>query len=194
MARLISPRFKIARRLGVNVFGHPKALKRGVKYRKNVSVYGEQLIEKQKLKMYYGVLEAQFRRYVEEAFKATGNSGEILVTNLERRLDNVVYRLGFGSTLAQSRQIVVHGHIVVNDQRVDKPSFRVKPGDVIALRNKAHHISMFVENFKSTALPVNYLEKDIDKLFGKMIRLPEIDEIPIDVKISKVLEYYSARL
>lgn len=193
MAKSIGPRFKIARRLGVNVFGHPKALTRGVTSRRKTSEYGEQLIEKQKLRMYYGVLEKQFRRYVNEAFKSAANPGEVLVTLLERRLDNLVYRLGFAATLRQSRQMVVHGHITVNGQRVDRPSFRIYPGDVMALSEKAKQMQTFVDNFRESALTVPYLEKDTEGLSGKLIRMPQADEIPIEVKISKVLEFYSGR-
>lgn len=193
MAKSMGPRFKIVRRLGANVFGHPKALTRGVASRRKTSEYGEQLIEKQKLRMYYGVLEKQFRRYVNEAFKSETNPGEVLVTLLERRLDNLVYRLGFAATLRQSRQMVVHGHITVNGQRVDRPSFRVYPGDAIALSEKAKQMHTFVDNFRESALSVPYLEKDVEGLSGKLVRMPQADEIPIEVKISKVLEFYSGR-
>lgn len=191
MARSTAPRFKIARRLGVNVFNHPKALKRGVKPRRKLSEYGEQLLEKQKLKAYYGVLERQFRRYVDEALKSKGNPGDILVQNLERRLDNIVYRLGFASTLRQARQMVIHGHIRVNGEKLDRPSYRVKVGETISLREKSRSIEMFAENFKNSITCPDYLEKDIESFSGKLIRLPRREEIPIEVKESKILEFYS---
>jgi small subunit ribosomal protein S4 len=109
MARYLGPRFKVARHLGVNVFNHPKALNRGAKPHRNLSEYGEQLLEKQKLKAYYGVLEKQFRRYVFDALNSKQKSEEFLIQNLERRLDNIVYRLGFASTLRQARQMVYMG-------------------------------------------------------------------------------------
>src|SRR5690554_4924046 len=109
----MGPRFKLARRFGVDVFGHPKALRRGVKRHKH-SEYGEQLLEKQKLKAYYGLLEKQFRNYVSKALKSKKKPGEVLIQTLEIRLDNLVYRLGFGSSLRQARQMVVHEHILVN--------------------------------------------------------------------------------
>jgi len=191
LARSTAPRFKIARRLGVNVFNHPKALKRGVKPRRKLSEYGEQLLEKQKLKAYYGVLERQFRRYVDEALKSKGNPGDILVQNLERRLDNIVYRLGFASTLRQARQMVIHGHIRVNGEKLDRPSYRVKVGETISLREKSRSIEMFAENFKNSITCPDYLEKDIESFSGKLIRLPRREEIPIEVKESKILEFYS---
>ena len=191
MARSTAPRFKIARRLGVNVFNHPKALKRGVKPRRKLSEYGEQLLEKQKLKAYYGVLERQFRRYVDEALKSKGNPGDILVQNLERRLDNIVYRLGFASTLRQARQMVIHGHIRVNGEKLDRPSYRVKVGETISLREKSRSIEMFAENFKNSITCPDYLQKDIESFSGKLIRLPRREEIPIEVKESKILEFYS---
>lgn len=132
MAKSMGPRFKLARHLGVNVFNHPKALKRGVKKHK-LSEYGEQLLEKQKLKAYYGVLEKQFIRIVTDALKSKEKSEDVLIQSLERRLDNVVYRLGFGSTLRQSRQMVNHGHIIVNGERVNIPSYKVNVGDIVSL-------------------------------------------------------------
>ncbi|AUS98612.1 30S ribosomal protein S4 [Clostridium thermosuccinogenes] len=193
MARSTVPRFKLSRHLGVNVFNHPKALKRGVKVHRKLSEYGEQLLEKQKLKAYYGVLEKQFRRYVEEALRSKGNSGEILLQNLERRLDNIVYRLGFASTLKQARQMVIHGHIRVNGEKLDRPSYRVKVGESISLREKSRDIEMFADNFKNTTINLDYLEKDTENFTGKLTRLPRREEIPIEVKESKVLEFYSRR-
>lgn len=133
------------------------------------------------------------KRYVERAFKAKGNAGDILVSLLECRLDNIVYRLGFGSTLRQARQMVVHGHIQVNGAKVDKPSFQVKPGDSISLKEKSRSIEMFKENFESFGLAVDYLEKDIENFTGRLLRLPMRDEIPINVKDSLVIEFYSRR-
>lgn len=130
----MGPRFKVARSLGVNVFDHPKALNRGVKPQKKISEYGKQLREKQKLKAYYGVLEKQFKIYVEAAMHSKGNSGEKLVQRLEQRLDNMTYRLGFASTLRQARQMVVHGHILVNGKKVDRPSYKVEVEDTISLK------------------------------------------------------------
>ena len=187
----MGPRFKIARRLGVNVFNHPKALKRGAKNLGKQSDYGKQLMEKQKLKAYYGVLEKQFKSYVDEAFSTKGNPGESLVQRLECRLDNIVYRLGFGSTLRQSRQMVVHGHILVNGKKVDIPSYRVEAGDIISLREKSRKNELYKENFYGQALNLNYLEKDIENFSGKLLYIPKRDEIPIEVTDSYIIELYS---
>lgn len=192
MARPMGPRFKVARRLGVNVFGHPKALKRGVKKpHSNLSEYGKQLVEKQKLRAYYDVMEKQFRRYISEAQKSKDKPGEILVQNLERRLDNIVYRLGFASTLRQARQMVTHGHIRVNGKKVDIPSYSVNIGDEISLREKSRNNEMFINNFNSITPGVSYLEKNEENFSGKLVKMPYIDEIPIDVTVSRIIEFYS---
>lgn len=190
MARFMGPRFKLARHLGVNVFNHPKALKRGVKQQK-LSEYGEQLLEKQKLKAYYGVLEKQFRRVVFDALKSRNKSEDVLIQSLERRLDNMVYRLGFGSTLRQARQMVNHGHILVNGAEVNIPSFKVSVGDEISLREKSRKVEMFTSNFISSFLSVSYIEKNIETLSGRLIKLPVSDEVPVEVKYPKILEFYS---
>jgi small subunit ribosomal protein S4 len=190
MAKFMGPRFKLSRHLGVNVFNHPKALKRGIKKQK-LSQYGEQLLEKQKLKAYYGVLEKQFRKTVFDALKSKDKSEDILVQKLERRLDNMVYRLGFGATLRQARQIVNHGHILVNGSRVDIASYKVDLGDVISLSEKSKKINMFVLNFLDTEVAVKYIEKNKEQFSGRLIKLPNSEEVPIEVKYSKVLEFYS---
>jgi small subunit ribosomal protein S4 len=190
MAKFMGPRFKLARYLGVNVFNHPKALSRGVKNQK-LSEYGEQLLEKQKLKAYYGVLEKQFRRSVFDALKSREKSEDVLVQSLERRLDNIVYRLGFGSTLRQSRQMVNHGHILVNEQRVDIASYKINVGDVVSLREKSRKTAMFASNFAASVVSVPYIEKDKDTFSGRLTKMPNSEEVPIEVKYSKVLEFYS---
>lgn len=187
----MGPRFKLVRRLGVNVFNHPKALKRGAKKLGKQSDYGKQLMEKQKLKAYYGMLEKQFKIYVDQALSSKGNPGERLVQRLECRLDNLVYRLGFGSTLRQSRQMVVHGHILVNGKKVNIPSYRVEAGDIISLREKSRKNEMYKENFYGHELNLNYLEKDLESFSGKLVYIPNRDEIPIEVTDSYIIELYS---
>lgn len=191
MARPMGPRFKVVRHLGVNVFNHTKALKRGVKPQRKLSEYGEQLLEKQKLKAYYGVLEKQFKGYVYDALKAKQSSDQVLIQTLERRLDNLVYRLGFASTLRQARQMVVHNHILVNGKRVNIPSFSVSIGDTISLREKSRKNQLFVENFNMIENTLGYLKKDKDNFCGELTRMPHKNEIPVDVKFSKILEFYS---
>lgn len=190
MAKYMGPRFKVARRLGVNVFNHPKVLNRGVKKQK-LSEYGEQLLEKQKLKAYYGVLEKQFRKIVFDSIKSKSKTEDMLVQSLERRLDNLVYRLGFAATLRQGRQMVNHGHILVNAEKVDIPSYKVNVGDIITLKEKSKKTSMFVTNFTDTMISVPYLEKNVEAFSGKLIRLPNSEEVPVEVKYSKIIEFYS---
>lgn len=191
MARYLGPRFKVARHLGENVFNHPKALKRGAKVHKKLSEYGEQLLEKQKLKAYYGVLEKQFKRYVNDALSSKEKSEDILIQKLERRLDNLVYRMGFAATLRQARQMVVHGHILVDGKRIDIPSYSVKIGETLSLRDKSRQNEMFTDNFIASDNVLSYLDKNKEDFSGKLIKLPVKNEIPVNLKFSKILEYYS---
>lgn len=191
MARPRGARFKIARSLGVNVFDHPKAMKRGPKQHRKMSEYGKQLMEKQKLKAYYGMMEKQFSIYVEQALSSKENPGEKLVQRLEQRLDNIVYRLGFGNSLRQARQMVVHGHILVDGKKVDKPSYRVSPGEVISLREKSRNNEMFKSNFQDRTAVLPYLEKNAEAFTGSLTRLPGREEIPIEVTDSLIIEFYS---
>ncbi|GMG96461.1 putative 30S ribosomal protein S4 C [Tepidimicrobium xylanilyticum] len=151
-----------------------------------------QLLEKQRLRAYYGVMEKQFKGYVREAKKAKGQTGETLIRILETRLDNIVYRLGFASSIRQARQMVVHGHIRVNGKKVDIPSYRVNIGDEISLKERSRNIELFRENFLSSFPNMYpYLEKDESSFSGKLIRYPEREEIPIEIDDQLVVEYYS---
>ena len=196
MAKMMGPRFKQCRRLGLNVCGHPKAMDRATKGTsradKKLSPYGTQLLEKQRLKAYYGVLEKQFSNYVKKATKSSESTGTALVQMLECRLDNLVYRLGLASSIRQARQMVVHGHILVNGQKVDIPSYGVSVGQVISLRAKSQNNTMFKENFSSNALSqYPYLEKDINSFSGTLTKIPERNEVPIEINDILVVEYYS---
>ena len=196
MAKMMGPRFKQCRRLGLNVCGHPKAMKRAAKGSarndKKLSDYGIQLLEKQRLRAYYGVLEKQFRNYVKKAEKSKESTGVALIQMLECRLDNVVYRLGFANSIRQARQMVVHGHILVNGKKVDIPSFAVQVGDEVSLREKSRTNVMFKENFESGALnEYPYLSKDMDKFSGVLTRLPERQEVPIEIDEILIVEFYS---
>ncbi len=153
---------------------------------------GEQLLEKQRLRAYYGVLEKQFLGYVREAKKSQEQTGYALIKILESRLDNLVYRLGFASSIRQARQMVVHGHIRVNGQKVDIPSYRVVPGDKISLRENSRNVELFRENFISSfPNQYAYLEKDENSFSGKFIRFPEREEVPIKIEDQLVVEFYS---
>lgn len=194
MATRRDARFKLCRRFGVNVFGHAKALNRVKKDArpKKMSEYGTQLLEKQKVKAYYNVLERQFVRYYDKAKKMQGVTGENMLFLLEGRLDNMVYRIGFANSIRQARQMVNHGHILVNGRRVDIPSFNCKPGDVIELREASRDNEMFKANFqelKSFDLP--YIEKDLENFKGTYVRTPQRDELPIEVNETLIVELYS---
>ena len=192
MARPKGPRFKVARRFGVDLYNHPKALKRGAKpAKRNISDYGKQLDEKQKLKAYYDMQEKQFSNLVDKAMQTHGNPGEVLVTKLEKRLDNMVYRLGFGSSLRQARQMVVHRHILVNGKILDRPSYEVQVGDFIELKESSKSIDIYKNNFETIDLFLPYLEKDRQALKGRLVANPERDQIPIEVTDSLIIEFYS---
>lgn len=199
MAKMMGPRFKQCRRLGLNVCGHPKAMDRAVKGTsradKKLSPYGIQLLEKQRLRAYYGVLEKQFVNYVKKANKSEESTGTALIQLLECRLDNLVYRLGFASSIRQARQMVVHRHILVNGKRVDRPSYEVSIGEVISLREKSQSNTMFKESFQINAYSqYPYLSKDLDSYSGALVKRPERQEVPIEVNDILVVEYYSKRL
>lgn len=196
MATRREPRFKLCRRLGTNVCGHPKAMNRTVKAKgqrgtKKMSDYGLQLLEKQKIKAYYGVLERQFVRYYDNAAKSSDVTGHALLKTLECRLDNIVYRLGMARSIRQARQLVNHGHILVNGKKVDIPSFGLKAADEITIREKSRKNPLIVSNFQeTTGFGVSYVERTGD-LSGKLIRIPSREEIPIDVNEILVIELYS---
>ena len=196
MAKMMGPRFKQCRRLGLNVCGHPKAMDRAERGTsradKKLSPYGTQLLEKQRLKAYSGVLEKQFANYVHKAEKSKESTGTVLIQLLECRLDNIVYRLGLASSIRQARQMVVHGHILVNGKKVDRPSFGLNVGDVVSLREKSQSNAMFKENFENSELnTLPYIEKNMEKFSGTLIKRPERNEIPIEINEILVVEYYS---
>ena len=196
MAKMMGPRFKQCRRLGLNVCGHPKAMDRAERGTsradKKLSPYGTQLLEKQRLKAYYGVLEKQFANYVHKAEKSKESTGTVLIQLLECRLDNIVYRLGLASSIRQARQMVVHGHILVNGKKVDRPSFGLNVGDVVSLREKSQSNAMFKENFENSELnTLPYIEKNMEKFSGTLIKRPERNERPIEINEILVVEYYS---
>lgn len=193
---MMGPRFKQSRRLGLNVCGHPKAMERATKGTsradKKLTEYGRQLLEKQRLRAYYGVMEKQFAKYVIQAKKSDEQTGHALVKILETRLDNLVYRLGFASSIRQARQMVVHGHILVNEKKIDIPSYIVQVGDAIELKEKSKDIELFKENFNNFFLnQYPYLEKDENKMSGTLVKYPERNEIPIEIDDQLVVEYYS---
>ncbi len=161
--------------------------------RKKVSEYGLQLRAKQKAKRFYGVLESQFAKYYEMADRKAGMTGENLLQLLESRLDNVVYRLGFAMSRAEARQLVVHGHYTVNGRRVNIPSYLLKEGDVVAICDKSRQSDKFKGVLEACgARPVpTWLELDRDKLEAKILRMPNREEIDLDVEETLIVELYS---
>ena len=161
--------------------------------RTKLSEYGTQLREKQKTKSYYGVAEKQFRKYFEMASNKKGITGTNLLQILESRLDNVVYRLGFGSSRAQARQLVNHGQFEVNGQKVDIPSYLVKPGDIISVReNKKGNVTIKANAEENSARPIpEWLERDNTNLSGKVVRLASREDIDIPIEEHLIVELYS---
>lgn len=161
--------------------------------RKKVSEYAIQLREKQKLRRIYGVLEAQFERYFEEAARRRGITGEVLLQLLETRLDNVVYRLGFASSRPEARQLVRHGHFAVNGKKVSIPSYQLKVGDVVSVRERSRSLAKIKELAESAAqksVP-DWLKLDVDNFAGTVVAIPTRDQIDIDVQEHMVVELYS---
>ena len=194
MATRREARFKQCRRFGLNVFGHPKALKRVKKDQRQekMSEYGTQLLEKQKLRAYYNLLERQFVRYYDKAKKMNGVTGENMLKLLECRLDNIVYRIGFANSMRQARQMVNHLHILVNGKRCDIPSASVKVGSTITLKEASRNNEMYKKTFqeiKTFDLP--YIEKNFDGFEATLTRMPERDEIPVEINETLIVELYS---
>ncbi|WP_019132333.1 30S ribosomal protein S4 [Peptoniphilus obesi] len=195
MAKMMGPKFKQSRRLGLNVCGHPKAMKRATRGTarsdKKLTEYGIQLLEKQRLRAYYGLLEKQFFALFEEAKKSNELTGTAFIQLLERRLDNLVYRMGFATSIRQARQIVSHGHVTVNGKKVDIPSYRCEVGDEIALSARGRKSELFKENYQTnyvTAYP--YIKKEED-FKATLISIPNREDIPIEIEDQLVVEFYS---
>jgi small subunit ribosomal protein S4 len=161
--------------------------------RTKASEYGSQLREKQKAKRYYGVLETQFRGYFDMASKLKGKTGENLLSLLECRLDNVIYRLGFGMSRAEARQLVTHGHFIVNGQKVDIPSFLVKPGMVITLKDTSKSLDKFKASLEANSFrqPPKWLEFDRDNVTAKVVAVPAREDIDLPVEEQLIVELYS---
>ena len=191
-----TPVLKRCRQLDIDpiVMGiNKKSNRQPKRQRRQESEYGRQLREKQKAKFIYGVLEKQFHMYYEKALKIEGITGDNLLTILESRLDNVVFRLGFARTRKEARQTVRHGHITVNGKRVDIPSYRVKAGDVVAVAPKYKDLLPIKEALISSehmAVPA-WLEVDIEKLQGTVLQLPARDQIDLDIDAQLIVELYS---
>ena len=196
MAKNTQPVLKRCKTLGLSpaVLGYSKSTKRQPKQtRRKQSEYGMQLAEKQKVKFIYGVLEKQFHAYYEKAERKQGITGEILLQELERRLDNVVFRMGFANTRREARQLVNHAHFTVNGHRVNIPSYQVKPGDVVAVREKSRSTTKFktlLEENGKKACP-KWIDKAKDSFEGKIVAMPARDDIDYDVSEHLIVELYS---
>lgn len=160
--------------------------------RKKVSEYGIQLREKQKARRIYGIMEKQFRRYFVQAERQKGVTGENLIRLLERRLDNVIYRLGFAGSRPQARQLVLHGHFTVNGHKVDIPSYMVKAGDVIAVKNRSQSSPVFqaVKESGKATVP-SWLESDLENLQARVVSLPEGEDLDVPIEAHLIVELYS---
>jgi small subunit ribosomal protein S4 len=161
--------------------------------RGKLSEYGAQLREKQKLRRTYGVLEQQFQAYFDRATRTQGITGEVLLQLLERRLDNIVFRMGFAPSRPSARQLVRHGHIRVNGHKVNIPSCRLRAGDVITVRDKSHHLPVVVEALKGAEMrpKVSYLDVDRNKLEGRFLQIPGRADIPTPIEEQLIVELYS---
>jgi small subunit ribosomal protein S4 len=201
MARYTGPRVRISRRFGIPIFGPTKYLERrnygpgvhGPKSRRKTTEYGEGLIEKQKLKYYYGLLERQFRGVYEKALRRRGVTGEQMLQILETRLDNVVFHLGFANTRAAARQMVGHGHITVNGRKASIPSYALKVNDVISVKNTNVSKQLATKGLEvsaSRAVP-DWLSLNKEDLKGTVMRIPTRDEIQPIANEQAVVEFYS---
>lgn len=200
MSRYTGPKHRLARREGANVLEKtsPALLRRlnippgmhGVKRKRKQSEYGRQLREKQKAKAIYGLSESQFRRYAETASQVKGRTGEVLLQLLERRLDNIAYRLGLAPSRVMARQLVAHGHVFINGKKVSIPSYRLRVGEVVALSPTALAIPAVEKKLKEVeGLALSYLEKEGPA--GRLTKIPSREEIPTEIDEQQIIEYYS---
>ena len=200
MSRYTGPSWRVSRRLGMSLSGTGKELARrnyapgdhGNDRRGRLSEYGMQLREKQKLRYMYGMTERQFRNLFKRAGKIKeGTHGTNFMILLERRLDNMVYRLGLATTRRQARQLVNHGHITVDGKRVDIPSFEVKVGQVISVRDKSKNLDVIKNAVEAVVARPSYVEFDADKQAGKLVRLAEREDMNADIDEALIVEFYN---
>jgi small subunit ribosomal protein S4 len=205
MSRLTGPRVKIMRALGVDLPGlsrktiearpTPPGQHGNKASRKRRSDYGIKLIEKQKIRFNYGLTETQMRRLIVDARKGKAPTGESLVQLLERRFDNVVFRAGFAPTLIAARQLVTHGHFLLNGQRANIPSMRLKVGDVVAIRTKSKQIPIVVESLKEPSLTrPEWLNWDEPQTIARIAHYPNVGDVPFVVDLQLVVEFYANRV
>ena len=199
MARYTGPSYKKARRVGFSISETGKELARrpyrpgqhGNDRKGKLSDYGTQLKEKQKVRFMYGVNERQFRKTFNEAAKMSGIHGTNFLRLLESRLDNLVYRIGFASTRRGARQLVNHGHVTVNGKKVDIPSYRVKPGDVISMKEDDKNLKVVAESLSKVTKRVEFINYDENKMEATYVRLPERGELNADINEALIVEFYN---
>ncbi|MGC8829903.1 MAG: 30S ribosomal protein S4 [Verrucomicrobiia bacterium] len=201
MARYKGPRVKISRRLGVAIYGGSKYLERrnyppgvhGPRARRKLTDFAIGLMEKQKLRYYYGLMERQFRHVYERALKKRGVTGETMLQILETRLDNVVYHLGFATTRPAARQMVTHGHIKVNGRKVNIPSYALKPNDVVEVKDSkvSKQLALRGLELSTTRIVPSWLAVDKEKLRGVVLRIPTMVDIQPIANVQSVVEFYS---
>ncbi|MBU0487712.1 MAG: 30S ribosomal protein S4 [Bacteroidetes bacterium] len=200
MARYTGPKSKIARRFKDPIFGPDKAYERKnyppgqhgqSKRRKKLSEYGSQLLEKQKAKYTYGILERQFRKIFDTASRKKGVTGEVLLQLIESRLDNVVYRLGIAPTRSAARQLVSHKHIMVNQKVVNIASYSLRPGDVVSVREKSKSLEVITNSIASRTAKYSWLEWNQEDLNGAFLSYPQREQIPENIKEQLIVELYS---
>ena len=201
MGRYTGPRHKLCRRLGSCIWGSPKCPsnrrpyapgQHGQDSRRKMSVYGQQLQDKQKIRTHYGLMERQMRKTFEEAQRMGGVTGTNLLLLLETRLDCIVFRLGFARTIQAARQLVSHGHVLVNDKKCNIPSYRVMPGMAVSIREGSRKIPMVMDGAQNppTVMP-EYLERATNSFEGRMIATPNLETIPFKADTAGVIGFYS---
>ena len=199
MSRYTGPSYKKARRVGFSISESGKDIARrpygpgqhGQDRKGKLSDYGTQLKEKQKVRFMYGVNERQFRKTFEEAAKMKGIQGTNFLRLLESRLDNLVYRIGFANTRRGARQLVNHGHVTVNGKKVDIPSYRVKPGDVIAMKEADKNLKVVTESLAKVNRRVEFISYDENKMEATYVRMPERNELNADINEALIVEFYN---
>jgi len=200
MARYTGPKTKIARKFGEAIFGDDKAFEKrnyppgqhgNARRRGKKSEYATQLMEKQKAKYTYGILERQFRNMFKKATAAEGITGDVLLQLCESRLDNVVFRMGIAPSRSAARQLVSHRHILVNGEKVNIPSYHVKPGDVIAVREKSKSLETISQSLSNASHPYEWINWNNDKMEGTFVSTPQRIQIPENINTQFIVELYS---
>lgn len=198
MSKYTGPKWKISRRLGFSILENGKELKKRAyapgqhgQRKKKLSDYGLQLYEKQKVRHLYGVSEKQFYKTFIEAKKLDGVIGENFLRLLESRLDNVIYRMGFARTRAQARQLVNHGHVLVDGNKVDIPSYRLKPGQQVSLKEKSKGLKVVFEAIENNFKTLDHIKVDVDKKKGTYLRYPDRKELNQEIDEQLIIEFYN---